>query len=77
MRRLPSWSRGLPSITATDGPRHILLTLTRSKLEEMMDTLIQPTLGPCTQCMKDAQIDLKDVDGVVLVGGMTRMPKVA
>jgi len=67
----------LPFITANqDGPQHINMQLTRSKLEGLVDNLIQRTIPPCKQCLKDSNVDTKDIQEVVLVGGMTRMPKV-
>ncbi|TXC74168.1 molecular chaperone DnaK [Sphingorhabdus soli] len=65
----------LPFITADqNGPKHLVKTITRSDLEKLVDDLIKRTLDPCKKAMKDAGID--KVDEVVLVGGMTRMPKV-
>lgn len=65
----------LPFITAdASGPKHLNITLTRAKLEQLVDHLIERTVNPCKNCMKDAGLD--KVDEVVLVGGMTRMPKV-
>ena len=67
----------LPFITAdASGPKHLVLTLTRSKLEALVDDLIQRTLGPVEQALKDAGLTAAEVDEVILVGGMTRMPKV-
>lgn len=67
----------LPFITAdANGPKHLQLTLTRAKLEQLVDDLIQSTLKPCKAALKDAGVDASKVDEVVLVGGMTRMPKV-
>ncbi|OGW62616.1 MAG: molecular chaperone DnaK [Nitrospirae bacterium RBG_16_64_22] len=67
----------LPFITAdATGPKHLTLKLSRSKLEQLVDDLVQNTIGPCRQALADAGISAKDVDEVVLVGGMTRMPKV-
>jgi molecular chaperone DnaK len=67
----------LPFITAdAAGPKHMVIKLTRSKLEQLVDDLIQKTIEPCKKAMADAGISAKDVDEVVLVGGMTRMPKV-
>jgi len=67
----------LPFITAdAEGPKHLLMKLSRSKLEQLMDDLIQKTLGPCKQAIKDAGIKASDVDEVILVGGSTRIPKV-
>jgi len=67
----------LPFITATDsGPKHLNLTLTRAKFEQICDDLFQRTLDPCKQALKDAGLTAKDIDEVVLVGGSTRMPKV-
>jgi len=65
----------LPFITAdNEGPKHLAVTLSRAKLEQLTDSLVQRTSGPCRNCMKDA--DIGSVDEVILVGGMTRMPKV-
>lgn len=72
-----SYEFNIPFITAdANGPKHLQMTLTRAKLEELVDDLIQGTLGPCKAALKDAGVDAKSVDEVVLVGGMTRMPKV-
>ena len=57
-------------------PLHLTLKLTRAKLEELVEDLIQSTLKPCQQALKDAGLDKKDINQVILVGGMTRMPKV-
>lgn len=66
-----------PFITqGKDGPLHLTLTLTRSKLEQIVDSLIQKTIKPVEQALKDAKIKASGVDEIVLVGGMTRMPKV-
>jgi molecular chaperone DnaK len=67
----------LPFITAdATGPKHLVLPLTRAKLETLVADLIARTVPPCQAAMKDASISTKDVDEVVLVGGQTRMPKV-
>ncbi len=67
----------LPFITAdASGPKHIQKKLTRSKLEQLTDDLIQRTVPPVKACLKDAQVTEKDINELVLVGGMTRMPKV-
>jgi molecular chaperone DnaK len=67
----------LPFITADqNGPKHLTMKLTRSKLEALVDDLIQRTIGPCQAAMKDAGLQPSDIDEVVLVGGQTRMPKV-
>jgi molecular chaperone DnaK len=67
----------LPFITAdASGPKHLTMTLTRSKLESLVNELLERTKQPCRQCMKDAGIAPKDIHEVLLVGGMTRMPKV-
>ena len=67
----------LPFITAdATGPKHLVLTLTRAKLEALVDDLIAKTLEPCKQALKDAGLAANEVDEVILVGGMTRMPKV-
>ena len=67
----------LPYITAdANGPKHLVVKLTRAKLESLVDDLLQRTLGPCKQAMKDANSKAEDITEVLLVGGMTRMPKV-
>ncbi|MFQ3669870.1 MAG: molecular chaperone DnaK [Verrucomicrobiia bacterium] len=67
----------LPFITADQtGPKHIQKKLTRAKLEQLTDHLFQRTLGPVKACLKDAGLSANEVDELVLVGGMTRMPKV-
>lgn len=67
----------LPFVTAdASGPKHIQKKLTRSKLEQLTDDLIQRTIPPVKACLKDAKISERDVNELVLVGGMTRMPKV-
>jgi len=67
----------LPFITAdASGPKHLVMTLTRAKLEALVADLIERTIGPCRQAMQDAGVTPKDIDEVVLVGGQTRMPKV-
>src|SRR5216110_2659398 len=67
----------LPFITAdATGPKHLVLTLTRAKLESLVADLVERTLGPCRQAMQDAGVTTKDIDEVILVGGQTRMPKV-
>jgi molecular chaperone DnaK len=67
----------LPYITAdASGPKHMNIKLTRSKLEQLVDELIQRSVGPCQTAIKDAGVNIADIDEVILVGGMTRMPKV-
>ncbi|MDE2059022.1 MAG: molecular chaperone DnaK [candidate division NC10 bacterium] len=67
----------LPFITAdASGPKHLSIKLTRAKLEQLVEDLIQRSVGPCRQALKDAGLDPRDIDEVVLVGGQTRMPKV-
>jgi molecular chaperone DnaK len=67
----------LPFITATqEGPKHLNITLSRAKLEQLVDDLVQRTLGPMQQALKDAGLAPDKVDEVILVGGSTRMPKV-
>lgn len=67
----------LPFITADQsGPKHLSMTLTRAKLEQLTEDLIQRTLGPCRQALADAKLQASDIDEVILVGGQTRMPKV-
>jgi molecular chaperone DnaK len=66
-----------PYITQKDGqPLHLTMKITRAKLEGLVDDLIQKTIKPVEACLKDAKIDPHDIDEVILVGGMTRMPKV-
>ncbi|HHT18263.1 MAG: molecular chaperone DnaK [Euryarchaeota archaeon] len=65
----------LPFITATqDGPKHLTHTLTRAKLEELVDSIIKKCSGPMEQALKDAKMTKNDVDKIILVGGPTRMP---
>jgi molecular chaperone DnaK len=67
----------LPFITADkSGPKHLTMKLTRAKLESLVDDLVEKTKGPCVQALKDAGLKAAEIDEVVLVGGMTRMPKV-
>jgi len=67
----------LPFITAdASGPKHLVKKLTRAKLESMVEDLIQKSVGPCKQCMKDAGVDSSKINEVVLVGGQTRMPRI-
>ena len=67
----------LPFITAdASGPKHLVKKLTRAKLESMVEDLIQKSVGPCKQCMKDAGVDASKINEVVLVGGQTRMPRI-
>ena len=67
----------LPFITADQaGPKHLDLTLSRSKFEQLCDDLIQRTMEPCRKAVNDAKLSMSDINEVVLVGGMTRMPKV-
>jgi molecular chaperone DnaK len=67
----------LPFITAdASGPKHLQLKLTRSKLEQLVEDIINRSSGPCKQALKDAGLEAKDIDEVVLVGGQTRMPRI-
>ncbi len=67
----------LPFITAdASGPKHMVTKLTRAKLEQLVDDLIQRTIEPCRKALSDAGVSAKDIQEIVLVGGMTRMPKV-
>ena len=67
----------LPYITAdASGPKHLTMKLTRAKFEALVDDLIQRTMEPCRKALKDAGVSAGEIDEVVLVGGMTRMPKV-
>lgn len=67
----------LPFITAdASGPKHLVMKLTRSKLEQLVADLIERTVGPCKKALQDAGLDTGQIDEVILVGGQTRMPKV-
>ena len=66
-----------PYITQVNGqPMHLNLKLTRAKMESLVDSLIQKTIAPVKACLKDSKIDVSKIDEIVMVGGMTRMPKV-
>ena len=68
----------LPFITAdASGPKHLNIKITRAKLEALVDDLVQRTVSPCREALKDAGVSAGEIDEVILVGGMTRMPKVA
>ncbi len=67
----------LPYITAdASGPKHLNVKMTRAQLEKLVDDLVEKTIEPCKAALKDAGLTIKDIDDVVLVGGMTRMPRV-
>ncbi|HLN93789.1 MAG TPA: molecular chaperone DnaK, partial [Thermoanaerobaculia bacterium] len=67
----------LPFITAdASGPKHLQLKLTRSKLEQLVEEIVNRSVAPCRQALKDAGLEPKDIDEVVLVGGQTRMPRI-
>jgi molecular chaperone DnaK len=67
----------LPFITAdASGPQHLVMKLTRAKLESLVDDLVQKTLEPCRAALRDAGLNAGNIDEVILVGGMTRMPKI-
>ena len=67
----------LPFITAdASGPKHLVLKLTRSKLEQLVDDIVKRSMGPCKQAMKDAGVEPAQIDEVILVGGQTRMPAI-
>src|SRR3546814_13389852 len=67
----------LPFITAdANGPKHLVKTITRADLEKLVEDLVKRTLEPCKKAIKDAGVSASDIDEVVLVGGMTRMPRV-
>ena len=67
----------LPFITAdASGPKHLNMKLTRATLEKLTEDLIEMVEGPCRQAVADSGISARDIDEVILVGGMTRMPKV-
>ena len=58
------------------GPKHLAMKLTRAKFESLVSDLIQRTIEPCKKCLRDADINKSDIGDILLVGGMTRMPKV-
>ena len=67
----------LPYITAdATGPKHLALKLSRAKFESLVDDLVQRTIEPCRKALKDAGVSASEIDEVVLVGGMIRMPKI-
>jgi len=67
----------LPYITAVDGvPKHLVVKLSRSKFEQLADSLVQRTLDPCAKALKDAGLDKGDIDEIILVGGSTRIPRI-
>jgi molecular chaperone DnaK len=67
----------LPFVTAdASGPKHLVKKLTRAKLESMVEDLVQRSVPPCKQCMKDGSVDIGKINEVVLVGGQTRMPRI-
>ena len=67
----------LPFITADQsGPKHLNIKVTRAKLETLVDDLVEKTIKPCESALKDAGLSAGEIDEIVLVGGMTRMPKV-
>lgn len=67
----------LPYITAdASGPKHLSITMTRAKLESLVEELVQRTIEPCRKAMTDANVQASDIDEIVLVGGMTRMPRI-
>src|SRR3546814_2985097 len=67
----------LPFITAdANGPKHLVKTITRADLEKLVEELVKRTLEPCKKAIKDAGISASEIDEVVIVGGMTRMPRV-
>ncbi len=67
----------LPFVTADqNGPRHLNLTLTRAKYEQLVDDLIERTVEPCKKALSDAKLSSSDIDEIIIVGGMTRMPRV-
>jgi len=67
----------LPFVTAdASGPKHMNMKLSRAKLESLVEELINRVVGPCQTAIKDANLSTKDINEVILVGGMTRMPRV-
>ncbi len=74
---VPQTEINLPFITADQtGPKHLTMKLTRAKMESLVDDLVQKTIGPCQAALRDAGLKAAEIDEVVLVGGMTRMPKI-
>src|SRR5205085_4677888 len=74
---VPQYEVNLPFISMNaSGPLHLNVKMTRAKLESLVEDLVNKTIGPCEQALKDAGLKKSDIDEVVLVGGMTRMPKV-
>ena len=74
---VPETDINLPFITAdASGPKHLSLRLSRARFEQLVEDLLQRTVGPCKQALKDAQVDPSKIDEVVLVGGSTRIPRV-
>ena len=67
----------LPYVTATaSGPKHLVRTLTRSKFEQIADSLIQRSIPPCKKALADSGLDKNEIDEVILVGGSTRIPAI-
>lgn len=67
----------MPFLTAdSSGPKHFTFSLSRAKLESLIDSFLKKTISPCKTCLDDAGVTKNDVNEVLLVGGMTRMPKV-
>jgi len=74
---VPETEINQPFITTdANGPKHLVLKMSRAKLEEQVGDLIEKTIGPCKEALKDARLETKDIEEVILVGGMTRMPLV-
>ena len=74
---LPNTEVSLPFITAdASGPKHLNSRLTKAQFEQLVDKLVSRTVPPCKRCLKDSGVDKTELDEVLLVGGMTRMPKV-
>jgi molecular chaperone DnaK len=74
---VPQTEINLPFITADQtGPKHLTMKLTRAKMESLVEDLVQKTIGPCAAALRDAGLKAAEIDEVVLVGGMTRMPKI-
>lgn len=68
----------LPYLTMdASGPKHMNLKLSRAKFESLVEDLVKRTVGPCNKAMQDAEVKKSDIGEVILVGGMTRMPKVS
>ena len=77
LSQLPQTDVNLPFITSTqDGPRHMNINITRAKFEQLVDPLVQRCIGPVEKALKDSKLSAKEIDEIILVGGMTRVPRI-